>query len=64
MQIQATNADIESSMIEASGKNTAQVIRVSKATPQTNIQIKNSVAKGISNERKLYCNWKLWKYYG
>ncbi len=64
MQIQANNADIESSMIEASGKNTAQVIRVSKATPQTNIQIKNSVAKGISNERKLYCNWKLWKYYG
>ena len=64
IQIQANNANIEDSTIEASGKNTAQVIRVSKATPQTNIQIKNSVAKGISNERNLCCNWKLWKYYG
>ena len=60
IQLQANSANIENSVIEvnSSVNGMAQGIKPVKAK-MPNTQIKNSVIKGTSNERKLYCNISL-----
>ena len=60
IQMQANSANIENSVIEvnSSVNGTVQAIKPIKAK-LPNTQIKNSVIKGTSNERKLHCNISL-----
>ena len=62
LQVQASNANIENSVIEAnsSADGNVQGVRVPKSTPLTNMQIKNSTVKGTANERNMPFNSKLW----
>ena len=62
LQVQASNANIESSVIEAnsSADGNVQGVKISKSTPLTNMQIKNSTVKGTANKRNMPFNSKLW----
>ena len=67
LQVQASNANIESSVIEAnsSADGNVQGVKISKSTPLPNMQIKNSTVKCTANKRNMLFNSKLWnnEYY-